>query len=370
MCGSVRKIDRNEEIPQVEGDMAQGKEGWKQKSEMQPEPEEASLAMVVYNGEILSEVINRIGGLGLKRAVNEEWEAPVPKRSKTERVVSEPKPAVSIYAENLRKTKARIKRNVKRKGKGIKEATAGDDMELEGVGLSPILKTEMTGEFVFRAEPIGSDHHALIIDCCYQETKGNKTFQFEAIWTEHENFLPVVREGWREVEGEVEDKVMDLARRLKACQQKLWAWSKQEFPHFRGVISQLRHKLNDCYKGQMTEETLVAAEDLIRQIEETWRKEESYWWQRSRVSWLTCGDKNTKFFHNVVIQRRLRNKILRLKNDSGEWMEERGDIHKAFSDFYGKLFRTGGTRDMDQALSYVKKVITETDNCLLMAQVG
>ncbi|KAI9126206.1 hypothetical protein K1719_002627 [Acacia pycnantha] len=151
MCGSVRKIDRNEEIPQVEGDMAQGKEGWKQKSEMQPEPEEASLAMVVYNGEILSEVINRIGGLGLKRAVNEEWEAPVPKRSKTERVVSEPKPAVSIYAENLRKTKARIKRNVKRKGKGIKEATAGDDMELEGVGLSPILKTEMTGEFVFRA---------------------------------------------------------------------------------------------------------------------------------------------------------------------------------------------------------------------------
>ncbi|KAI9126130.1 hypothetical protein K1719_002551 [Acacia pycnantha] len=153
-------------------------------------------------------------------------------------------------------------------------------------------REEFVKALVFHIEPIGSDHHALIIDCCYQETKGIRLSNL----------------------------------RLSGLSMKTSC---------RGVISQLRHKLNDCYKGQMTEETLVEAEDLIRQIEETWRKEESYWWQRSRVSWLTCGDKNTKFFHNVVIQRRLRNKILRLKNDSGDGWRNVGIFIKPLVTFMG-----------------------------------
>ena len=31
--------------------------------------------------------------------------------------------------------------------------------------------------------------------------------------------------------------------------------------------------------------------------------------QRSRVLWLKCGDRNMKFFHSAVSQRRKRNKV-------------------------------------------------------------
>ncbi|KAI9119956.1 hypothetical protein K1719_008925 [Acacia pycnantha] len=95
------------------------------------------------------------------------------------------------------------------------------------------------------------------------------------------------------------------------------------------------------------------AEEVTRELEEAWAHEEVYWWQRSRISWLKCGDKNTKFFHNNVIQRRQRNKVLRLKEGGGSWLEDRGEINEAFNAFYQKLFSSVGARQIEQAVSYV-----------------
>ncbi|KAI9084511.1 hypothetical protein K1719_033499 [Acacia pycnantha] len=180
----------------------------------------------------------------------------------------------------------------------------------------------------------------------------------------------IVHVGWNEVDGVVEDRVLDLVRRLQACQKKLVLWSKSEFPNFRKAIDQLKIKLGRCYSGGMSAARLEEAEEIVKQIEEAWRNEETYWWQRSRVSWLNCGDRNTKFFHNTVIQRRQRNKILRLKDDSGRWMEDSEEINKAFSGFYSELFQTSGGRSLDQALSYVSQVVNENDNIQLMEQVS
>ncbi|KAI5325859.1 hypothetical protein L3X38_034933 [Prunus dulcis] len=48
--------------------------------------------------------------------------------------------------------------------------------------------------------------------------------------------------------------------------------------------------------------------------------------QKSRIKWLQAGDRNTKFFHLSTIIRRRRNKIERLKNEHGEWVEEASAI--------------------------------------------
>ncbi|KAH1073089.1 hypothetical protein J1N35_025417, partial [Gossypium stocksii] len=45
------------------------------------------------------------------------------------------------------------------------------------------------------------------------------------------------------------------------------------------------------------------------------KKEGIYWAQRAKKIWLSLGDRNTRFFYQSTIQRRNRNKILRIKVD-------------------------------------------------------
>ncbi|KAI9096815.1 hypothetical protein K1719_025798 [Acacia pycnantha] len=172
---------------------------------------------------------------------------------------------------------------------------------------------------------------------------------------------------WSDLAGYTDDRILELIRRLEICRGRLVEWSKREFPNFRKVIDHLRGRLHSCYEGIFSAGKLQEAENLLGLLEETWIREETYWWQRSRISWLKSGDQNTKFFHSSVIQRRQRNKILRLRSDDGRWLEDRREIHQSFSRFYKGLFSSGGARSMEQALSYVQKVVTDEDNLILMS---
>lgn len=63
--------------------------------------------------------------------------------------------------------------------------------------------------------------------------------------------------------------------------------------------------------------------------------------QKSRIKWLQAGDRNTKFFHLSTIIRRRRNKIERLKNEHGEWVEEASAIKDLVVRYFSTLFSQG-----------------------------
>ena len=100
-----------------------------------------------------------------------------------------------------------------------------------------------------------------------------------------------------------------------------------------------------------------------------WEREEKYWSQRARVNWLTSGDANTSFFHKTTQQHRARNKIVRIKNDEGDWVEEIQGIGDCFSQFYRTLFSAGRERSFEDVLSYMDPIITEADNIFLLRPV-
>ncbi|KAI9079218.1 hypothetical protein K1719_038823 [Acacia pycnantha] len=338
--------------------------------------------MVPFNGEIINDVINVMTGLGIKRNAEGELMPEVLKRRKVCVWEAEPPiPAISSYANNLRKIKKKLGCNGKRKVRGEKENILEEEEQVDEAMVDLELPESVGDTFVFKAkrgrkkkttseDPVGSDHHALVIDCCFSEDKAPKTFKFEAYWVEHDDFLHIVENSWNEVVGVAEYKVLDLIRRLDACRKRLIEWNRRAFPNFRKVIDFLRKGLSLCYTGNLNVEKLVEAENLVKQIEEAFDKEEVYWWQRSRISWLNYGDRNTKFFHGSVIQRRQRNKVLRLKDESGVWLEDRKEINKVFSNFYTKLFSSVGSRPLDQALSYVSKVVSPQDNDTLARPIS
>ena len=54
-------------------------------------------------------------------------------------------------------------------------------------------------------------------------------------------------------------------------------------------------------------------------------KEDDMCRQRSRISWMQFGDKNTRFFHEKALARYKNNLIEGLMDENGRWLE--GDEH-------------------------------------------
>lgn len=109
---------------------------------------------------------------------------------------------------------------------------------------------------------------------------------------------------------------------------------------------------------------------VIAEIERVWDLEEKYWGQRDRLNWVKYGDRNSKFFHAVTVQRRQRNTVTKIKKEDGVWTEDLNEISACFSNFYYDLFSSVGQRDFSEALQFVKPVITSEMNDALMGPVN
>lgn len=82
----------------------------------------------------------------------------------------------------------------------------------------------------------------------------------------------------------------------------------------------------------LLEEQLRA--DLLLTLEQ----EELLWLQKSRNKWLADGDRNTRFFHISTLTRRKKNKIDRLCNDHGQWIEDQRALKELVVDYFKDIF--------------------------------
>lgn len=62
------------------------------------------------------------------------------------------------------------------------------------------------------------------------------------------------------------------------------------------------------------------------------RQEEIMWFQRSR-KWLVDGDRNTCYYHLKTVQRRRRNKIIKLRDANWKWLKKNKDVKVLVSKF-------------------------------------
>jgi hypothetical protein len=94
-------------------------------------------------------------------------------------------------------------------------------------------------------------------------------------------------------------------------------------------------------------------------------KEESLWRSKSRESWLTCKDLNTKYFHLSTLIRRRSNAVNFLKLDSGVWVSSRTEIGDTFAAHFTKIFTSSNPFIEPEMLNLFSPIITEEENALL-----
>ena len=92
---------------------------------------------------------------------------------------------------------------------------------------------------------------------------------------------------------------------------------------------------------------------ITDRIVELNHREEIMWQQRSRIRWLSVGDKNTRFFHLRASQRRRKNKITKLRKPDGQFTEDVRELSNLAMSFYKDLYRSEGVENMAEVLDTV-----------------
>lgn len=123
-----------------------------------------------------------------------------------------------------------------------------------------------------------------------------------------------------------------IRNKLYRCSLELTDWSKKSFPNNSKDIEVLKKLLAKEPDNDPANNFQEIEDELIGKISYLWRNEEMFWHQRSRINWLNFGDGNATFFHQCTVQRRARNKVVKIQNMQEVWLEKEEDIMDAFID--------------------------------------
>ena len=101
---------------------------------------------------------------------------------------------------------------------------------------------------------------------------------------------------------------------------------------------------------------------LKHQLEEAYRDDENFWFQKARSKWLQEGDKNTKYFDAQVNGRRKQNKVQKLMKVDGTWAECEEELGLEVSEYYNQFFTKTTKNNVDEILEGIPKSITRQMN--------
>ncbi|KAK4285072.1 hypothetical protein QN277_001816 [Acacia crassicarpa] len=228
---------------------------------------------------------------------------------------------------------------------------------------------------VFHVDPARtSDHHLVHIQCQYEKYMKKRPFRFEAAWVSHAQFPDLIKQSWQICDGENSGQnvssIESFQCKLRKCQLYLISWSKKEFPNNAKRIDLLKAQLAGLTHRDRSTDVSREILEVRAEMDRLLELEEQYWWQRSRISWLTASDRNSRFFHVSTIKRRQRNRISCIKDDGGNWLMEKEAISQNISSFFQNLFTTSGSNSMDAVLNYIDPIISDDMNYGLMLPVS
>jgi hypothetical protein len=92
------------------------------------------------------------------------------------------------------------------------------------------------------------------------------------------------------------------------------------------LLHQLKEGVGHTRQGEI--------KSLQVEIGELLEQEELMWRQRAKMHWLKEWDKNTRFFHECVKQRRRRNVISQIEDEDGRTWSDPGEVEQVFSSYF------------------------------------
>ncbi|KAF7824023.1 reverse transcriptase [Senna tora] len=164
--------------------------------------------------------------------------------------------------------------------------------------------------------------------------------RFEAMWLLDDSCKKVFSDAWNINElGSLAYLFVSKCRNVMITLKK---WNREVFGHVQSKISALQQQIIALQQqvGEYVQDVTVSATEasLRNELEDLLDKEELLWAQKSHQMCLVQGDRNTKYFLTLVKKRRVNNRILRIKLDSGEWSQSYSEMESAVVDYFSNVF--------------------------------
>jgi hypothetical protein len=145
----------------------------------------------------------------------------------------------------------------------------------------------------------------------------------------------------------------------------LKAWNSSYFGNIQRRIAHTLNHLDQVQQLPPTSYNFAQELQLQNSLDNLLLQEESLWRNKSRETWLSCKDLNTKFFHTSTIIKRRRNAIDFLKLPSGGWSSERQEIGNCFTSHFQYVFNSSRPNLDEDLLSLFDNCISPEENATI-----
>ena len=114
------------------------------------------------------------------------------------------------------------------------------------------------------------------------------------------------------------EKIKEVRMALVAWSSRVMGWSSIILNEKLAALDALKQANGDGHHGDQLR-------SIEKEVDELLLRDKVYWRQRTRAIWLVAGDKNTKFFTNMLVTARKRTKwqAWRMKRGCGTLMMPR-----------------------------------------------
>ncbi|KAL0445945.1 UNVERIFIED_CONTAM: hypothetical protein Slati_1722400 [Sesamum latifolium] len=156
------------------------------------------------------------------------------------------------------------------------------------------------------------------------------------MWADHQEFLATVEEAWRlNVEGTVQ---FILCRKLKALKNPLKAFNKLHYSHIfvRAKEADLALQNAQLHLESNPGDGVVRASlgDLRKKAIFLAEAERHFFYQKAKIHYMKMGDRNTKFFHDMVKRNAAKSSILAITKSDGSTITVAADIGQEFVAYF------------------------------------
>jgi hypothetical protein len=216
-------------------------------------------------------------------------------------------------------------------------------------------------------EACNSDHLPLVV--ALDSTRANtnirpRVFRYAAGWGKHKENKETIKKIWR-VKKTQNNSWAQVKNKLETSKKAIVQWRKKKVQEGdRGVEEKIGRLKNLQEQGGVeVQEDITLLQSEINNILE---KEDLKWKQLAKEHWLKLGDKNTKYYHACVNQKRRANTIDQIMDMNGRQCSTDHEIKDAFVNYFGGIFSTSYPNYMDRCFEdLTMKLSTDMNNMLL-----